>query len=94
MSESENSSAPEGVNSMECGPQPLGNLLDELELDHSDLVKASTEQLTHKMVAKGRKGRRLTRNVQTKILNALNAVRGEGKPEYRLADLFTYEGKR
>ena len=73
---------------MENGVQPLDALLAELNLKNSDLVEASSEQLTHRMVAKGRKGRRLTLHIQTKILRALNQAQ-TGK-KYVLQDLFNY----
>ncbi len=73
---------------MDAGPQPLDTVLHTLGLKNSDLVKASREQLTHKVVAKGRKGRRLTLNAQWKICNALNAC--QSKKTYRLTDLFNY----
>jgi hypothetical protein len=69
------------------GEQPLGPLLAELGLKPHDLVAASTEQITHKMVQRGCKGRRLTRNVQGKLLRALNAASGNS---YLVGDLFTY----
>ena len=69
------------------GPQPLDEVLKAINVTNHDLVAGSTEQLTHKMVAKGRKGRRLTRNVQNKILNALNRKNGK---TYTLAQLFNY----
>ena len=70
------------------GPQPLDEVLKADNITNHDLVAAgSTEFLTHKMVAKGRKGRRLTRNVQTKILNALNKVSGK---TFTLEQLFNY----
>lgn len=72
----------------EMGPQPLDAILDRLGLKNTDLVGVSTEQLTHKMVQKGRRGRRLTMNVQTKILNALNRLSPEKR--YVLAELFNY----
>ena len=56
---------------------PLDSLMTRLNLTNHDLVAASTEQLTHKMVAKGRKGKKLTPNVQHKIWSALKAVRPE-----------------
>jgi hypothetical protein len=71
----------------DLGEQPLARLLMELELKPHDLVAASTEQITHKMVSRGCKGRRLTRNVQGKLLRALNTASGN---VYSLADLFTY----
>ena len=69
------------------GPQPLDEVLKAINITNHDLVAGSTEQLTHKMVAKGRKGRRLTRNVQSKILNALTKVSGK---EFTLEQLFNY----
>ena len=42
------------------GPQPISGLLAELNLKPHDLVAASTQQLTHKMVSRACKGRRLT----------------------------------
>ncbi|MCE9613127.1 MAG: hypothetical protein K8T26_02555 [Lentisphaerae bacterium] len=70
------------------GQQPLADLLTKLELKPHALVAASTELITHKMVARACKGRRLTPNVQGKILRALNAATGH---TYTLADLFTYQ---
>lgn len=73
----------------EMGTQPLDRLMTDLGLKGTDLVAASTEQLTHKMVTKARRGRRLTGNVQRKILAALNQVRPRDPP-YRLDELFSY----
>ena len=58
----------------ELGLQPLEGLMIRLKLTSHDLVVASADQLTHKMVAKGRKGRKLTKNAQKKILSAFNAL--------------------
>jgi hypothetical protein len=76
------------VKNMNAGPQPFDELMLRLGLVNDDLVRVSTRQLTHKMVHKGRAGRRLTRNVQYKILDALCAL----KPEqtFTLKDLFNY----
>lgn len=71
----------------DLGEQPLASLLTELGLKSHDLVIASTEQITHKMVQRGCKGRRLTKNVQGKLLRALNTAT---EKTYVLADLFTY----
>jgi len=78
------------MSGMELGAQPLDEIMTRLGLGNDELTKASTEQLTHKMVHRGRKGRRLTLNTQSKILRALNAA----KPgmNYALKDLFNYEG--
>ena len=78
-------------NPMEKGVQPLDRLLTKLNLKNKDLTQASKEQLTHRMIQKGRKGRRLTLNVQTKILKALNSAQAENV--YTLLDLFNYRGK-
>ena len=71
---------------MTLNSQPLDALMVRLGLSNADLVKASKEQLTFKMVQKGRKGRTLTSNVQNKILRAFQTV----KPGVanKLADLF------
>ena len=67
--------------------QPLDALMRELELDNHDLVAASTEQLTHKMVSKGRAGRFLSVRVRLKILRAFNKA---AKLNKSLSDLFNY----
>lgn len=69
------------------GEQPIARIMGELQLRPHDLVAASTQQITHKMVARACKGRRLTPHVQIKILDALNAA-AEGS--YALRDLFNY----
>ncbi len=69
------------------GEQPVAGLMVKHELKPQDLVAASSELITHKMVSRACKGRRLTRNVQFKIVNALNKAAGA---TYKLADLFNY----
>lgn len=66
--------------------------MEELGLSNQDLVASSVEQLTHKQVQKARKGRRLTRNLQKKVRNALeSAIRERGEDRsFDLDDLFTY----
>ena len=63
--------------------------MSELGITNAQLVKASTEQLTFKNVQQGRTGRRISTNIQDKILNALLAV----KPDLKLRrrELFHYE---
>jgi hypothetical protein len=81
-------------NEREAGLQPLDAILTQKQLPNSALVEASTEQLTHKQVQKGRKGRKLSLNVQKKILSALNHLEKQ-QPEgrvYLLSDLFNYVG--
>ena len=71
----------------DLGEQPLARLMAARGLKSHDLVAASTEQITHKMVARACKGRRLTPNVQAKILRALNLATGQ---RYSPGDLFNY----
>ena len=56
----------------EFGEQPIKKILDEHHLTPHDVVASSTEQITHKMIAKAVKGRQLTPHVKQKILTALN----------------------
>lgn len=69
------------------GVQPIAAIMEAAGLKPHDLVAASSVQMTHKMVARACKGRRLTPNVQSKVLDALNAVTGK---TYTLPDLFNY----
>ncbi len=71
----------------DLGEQPIAKIMALHGLEVRDLVECSTEQITHKMVARAVKGRRLTPAVQSKILNALNKVSKKG---YLLKDLFNY----
>ena len=59
----------------------------EQGLKPHDLVLASTKQLTHKMVSRACKGRRLTPKAQAKVLDAFNAATAG---YYELTDLFDY----
>ena len=69
------------------GKQPIEEIMRELELTSHDLVAASTEQITHKMVSRACKGRRLSSNVKTKISNAINRAT---ETKYSLTELFNY----
>jgi hypothetical protein len=69
------------------GSQPIAELMAADNLTHHDLVAASTEQLTHKMVTRACKGRRLTHHTKTKVLKALNLATNKN---YNLKDLFNY----
>ena len=75
----------------DLGPQPIGELLSKHELTPNDLVRASTQQLTHKMVARAVKGRKLTANTMKKVLEALNVA---AAGEYGIGDLFNYTPAR
>jgi len=69
------------------GEQPISRIMVASGLKPHDVVAHSDEQITHKMVTRAMKGRRLTPHVQLKVLNALNKVLGKN---YSLKDLFTY----
>ena len=69
------------------GTQPLTALMQELNLSPHALVEASTEQLTHKMVARAMKGRRLTSNTKGLVQRALNQATGRS---FRRDALFNY----
>ena len=70
------------------GEQPLAVLMQESGLKPSDLVAASTEQITHKMVTRALKGRRLTGNTMGKIHRAWNQAAGRNNSQ---SDLFNYQ---
>jgi len=69
------------------GEQPIAQVMAARGLKAHDLVVASEEQITHKMVARACKGRWLTPNARAKVRNAL--IRAAGC-EYTFAELFTY----
>ena len=71
----------------DLGLQPIAGFMIEHGLKPNDLVRNSTEQLTHKMVSRAAKGRRLTPKIKTKVLDALNKATGK---EYSLKDIFNY----
>ena len=70
------------------GVQPIAGLLEELGLKPHDLVAASDEQISHKMVSRACKGRWLTPNVRGKLLRALNRAT-DGR--HQMSDLFNYQ---
>lgn len=56
----------------DLGEQPLSSRMAEHGLTQKDLVAASEEQLTYKMVTRAMKGRRLTPNTMGKVVRAWN----------------------
>lgn len=76
------------------GVQPLDGIMAEQALGNHDLVAASKEPMTHKAVQRARKGRRLTKHMQQRMADALNALmksRGqEIERPWVVKDLFTY----
>ena len=78
---------------MNVGVQPLDAIMTEKEIRNHDLVAAVPPgTITHKQVQKARKGRRLTTNMQDKILLALNAF--SDPDSYAFRDVFNYRGKK
>ncbi len=87
----------------EYGTQPLDRLMAEHDLSNTDVVQtASAGVLTHKMLNKARRGRRLSRKVQEKVLQAFNQAvnqrpvagdEAEAKKLYAFGDLFNYDGR-
>ena len=71
---------------LNLGEQPIQKLMDHHGLKPKDIVDAAQEQMTHKMVSRAAKGRKLTRNTREKVLRALNLAAGES---YAMGDLFT-----
>jgi len=71
----------------DLGSQPVEEILAKHNLTHHDIVAASTEQITHKMVVRACKGKKLSRRVQLKIVHAVNTA---AETDYKLKDLFTY----
>ena len=69
------------------GEQPIARLMREHSLKPHDLVANSSVEMTHKMVARACKGRRLTLNTKSKVLASLNRATGK---HYLLRDLFNY----
>ena len=75
---------------MEAGSQPLDALMVKSDMNNHGLVAASTEGLTHKQVAKARRGRKLTIKLQRKLVAAWNKAQGEGR---KIEELFNYRGR-
>ena len=69
------------------GEQPLAGVMDENGYKSSDLVSASSLQLTHKMVGRARRGRRLTPNTKNKVHQAMTALLGR---PIGMGELFNY----
>jgi hypothetical protein len=69
------------------GPQPILAILEDLGLTGQDLVAASADQLSFKMVSRACKGRRLTSRAKLKVLRAVIRVAGRS---FKMADLFNY----
>lgn len=74
------------------GTQPIDAVITEHGMKNHDVMQMNRGGLTHKHIAKARKGRRLTPKIQRRITEALNAAlkqRGVAR-EYRTEELFNY----
>jgi len=69
------------------GEQPIAAIMLENDLKPKDLVTASTEQISHKMVSRACKGRKLNPHVKAKVNRALNKASGK---EFTQKELFNY----
>ena len=69
------------------GEQPIAEIMREAGLKAHDLVAASAVPMTHKMVARACKGRRLTANTKMIVLKALEVATGK---TFRFSDLYNY----
>tara|TARA_B110000495_G_C22668723_1_gene395356 strand:+ start:186 stop:422 length:237 start_codon:yes stop_codon:yes gene_type:complete len=74
--------------SRDMGEQPVAAILAEHGLKANDLVKASATPMTHKMVKRACKGRKLTGNTMRIVRDALNLCLSA---KYGLPDLFNYK---
>ena len=76
----------------EMGVQPIDAIMTEHELKNHDVMQMNRGGLTHKNIAKARKGRRLTPKLKVRVTEALNALlklRGVEK-QFVPKDLFNY----
>lgn len=71
----------------DLGEQPLQRLMTERGLRAADLVEASDEQITHKMVARAARGRRLTPRTMAKVHRAWNKA---AETDVAETELFNY----
>jgi len=71
----------------DLGEQPIAKIMAELGLKPNDLVRNSDEQITHKMVSRAAKGRRLTGSIKQKMQRALNKAAGK---QYGMKEIFNY----
>ena len=69
------------------GRQPIADIMEEHGLAPHDIVAASAVPMTHKMVSRAAKGRRLTPHTKTIVIDALNRA---AAASYSSEDLFNY----
>jgi hypothetical protein len=88
----------ENTQERNLGIQPLDALLTAHELSNHDVVAACPAPLTHKAVARARKGRVLTPQTQRRVLEAVNLCLVQRHPEetpvMTLDQLFNYDARQ
>jgi hypothetical protein len=84
--------AGEESSSMVMGVQPIDAIITEHGLKNHDVMQMNRGGLTHKQVAKARKGRRLTPKIKVRVTEALNAALKQRGVERQFVpkDLFNY----
>ncbi|MFN9719596.1 MAG: hypothetical protein ACK58L_12930 [Planctomycetota bacterium] len=80
-------SGPSDVVVRDLGMQPIADLMIQLNLKPHDLVTASSSQITHKLITRAMKGRRLTPHSKRLVQHAISAATGRN---WSLSDLFSY----
>ena len=71
----------------EMGEQPLAAILRSHGLSNHDVVAASARPISHKLVMRALRGRRLTLHSKALVVEAVNRAVGAS---YKAADLFNY----
>lgn len=74
------------------GTQPIEDVMTTHSLKNHDVMQMNRGGLTHKMVQKARKGRRLKPGIKVRVTDALNAAlrqKGEER-QYAVKELFNY----
>ena len=79
---------------MNAGVQPIDALMERAGLTNHDVSAAVPAcHLTHKEVARARKGRRLTARTQRRVLVSLNAcLQSHELPPVEISGIFNYRG--
>jgi hypothetical protein len=79
---------------LDLGPQPLNALLELHGIANTQIVDCDDSlAVTHKVVGKARKGRRLTARMQRKVLAAVNAaLKQRDIEETTFEGIFNYVG--
>lgn len=96
MSDEIDDESKENGNERNMGVQPMDGLMTQHEMNNHELLAGSPDPMTHKAVQRARKGRRLTRHMQRRMVEAFNRALkkrgGDELPPFSLDDLFNYRG--